>query len=114
MPAFYCPICNHKSLTEKEEREHAKTHNKQPVQPTQPEVKKKEEQKKDFRMTDVNFIKRFHHKTVSIMLLNGSTISGKLTGFNNYDLMIDDKILIPKHAVLTMLEAEAADPIKVL
>ncbi len=106
MPAFYCPVCNHKSLTEKEEKEHAKTHNKQSVQPTEPDIKKKEKQKKDYSAPDLNFIKRFLHKIVSIALINGSTISGRLTGFNAYDLMLDDKILIPKHAMLTMQEVE--------
>ncbi len=102
MPIFHCPICNFKTLTEKEEREHAKTHQK-PIQPAE-DIKKPEEPKKEFKIPD--FIKRFLHKTVSIILINGSTISGKLTGFNNYDLMLDDKILIPKHAMLTMQEVE--------
>lgn len=95
MPVFHCPVCNHKSFTEKEEKEHAKMHQKS-IPPI--EVKKPEERK--------DFISRFLHKTVSIILINGSTISGKLTGFNNYDLMLDDKILIPKHAMITMQEVE--------
>ncbi len=103
MPIFHCPVCNHKTLTEKEEREHAKTHQK-PGQPIEPEVKKPEEQKKEFKIPD--FIKRFLHKNVSITLINGTTITGKLTGFNNYDLMFDDKILIPKHAMIIMQEVE--------
>ncbi len=105
MPAFYCPICNYKSLTEKDEKEHAKTHQK-PTQPTEPDIKKQEKQKKDYSVPGFNFIKRFLHKNISITLLNGSIISGKLTGFNNYDLMLDDKMLVPKHAMLTMREAE--------
>jgi len=104
MPTFYCPVCHHKSLTEKEELEHAKTH-KKPGQPIEPEVKKSEEQKKEIKIP--NIIIKFLHKNISITLINGSTISGKLTEFNNYDLMLDDKILIPKHAMLTMQEVEA-------
>ena len=100
MPTFYCPICNYKSLTEKDEKDHAKTHKN----PAEPGVMKPEELKKEIKIPD--FIRRFLHKTVSIILINGSTISGKLTGFNNYDLMLDDKILIPKHSILTMQEVE--------
>lgn len=100
MPTFYCPVCNHKSLTEKEEREHAKTHKS----PAEPGVMKPREQKNEVKIPD--FIRRFLHKTVSILLINGSTISGKLTGFNNYDIMLDNKTLIPKHSILTMQEVE--------
>jgi sRNA-binding regulator protein Hfq len=113
MPTFHCPICNFKTFSEKDEKEHVKTHQKpapvqQAVQPAiqsaEPTAKKIEEQKKPFIMPD--FIKRFLHKTVSIALIDGSTISGELTGFNNYDLMLDDKILILKHAMMKMQEIE--------
>lgn len=100
MPIFRCPVCNFKSFTEKDEKEHAKTHQK----PAEPAVKKLEEQKKPFIMPE--FIKRFLHKTVSITLIDGSTISGELTGFNNYELMLDDKIMILKHAMMKMQEVE--------
>jgi len=100
MPTFYCPVCNHKSLTEKEEREHAKTHKN----PAEPRVTKPEEQKKEIKIP--NIIIKFLHKNISIKLIDGSTVSGKLTEFNNYDMMLDDKILIPKHAMLTMQEVE--------
>jgi small nuclear ribonucleoprotein (snRNP)-like protein len=119
MPTFYCPTCNFKTFSEKDEKEHAKTH-KKPAQPTEPEVKKLEEKnknkpaepevkkleepKKPFIMTD--FVKRFLHKTVFITLIDGSTITGELTGFNNYDLMIDEKIMILKHAMIKMQEVE--------
>jgi sRNA-binding regulator protein Hfq len=104
MPSFYCPICNHKSFTEKDEKEHAKTHQK-PGQPIEPGIKKPEEQKKEIKIP--NIIIKFLHKNVSIALIDGSKISGKLTEFNNYDLLLDDKILIPKHAMITMQEVEA-------
>jgi|SRR5665811_110421 sRNA-binding regulator protein Hfq len=119
MPNFRCPICNFKTFTEKDEKEHAKTH-KNPAQPTEPEVKKLEEKnkikptepaakkpdepKKTFIMPD--FVKRFLHKNVSIALIDGSMISGELTGFNNYDLMLDEKILILKHVMMKMQEVE--------
>ena len=45
MPTFYCPVCNFKTFTEKDEKEHAKTH-KKPAQPTEPEVKNLEEKNK--------------------------------------------------------------------
>jgi sRNA-binding regulator protein Hfq len=121
MPIFDCPICHYKSFTEKESNEHLANKHKKEVQPTklevkkleeknkikpaELEVKKPEEQRKPFIMPD--FIKRFFHKTVSITLIDGSTISGELTGFNNYDLMIDDKIMILKHAMMKMQEIEA-------
>jgi sRNA-binding regulator protein Hfq len=105
MPTFYCPTCNSKTFSEKDEKEHAKTHQKPaPAQPAEPAAKKIEEPKKPFIMPD--FIKRFLHKTVFITFIDGSTISGELTGFNNYDLMIDDKILILKHAMMKMQEVE--------
>ncbi len=119
MPIFHCPVCNHKTLTEKEEREHARTHQKSghttetevkkieeknKIKPAESEVKKTEESKKTFIMPD--FIKRFLHKNVLITMIDGSTISGQLTGFNNYDLMLDDKILILKHAMMKMQEVE--------
>ena len=44
MPTFYCPVCNFKSFTEKDEKEHAITH-KNPVELG---VMKTEEQKKEF------------------------------------------------------------------
>ncbi len=103
MPIFHCPVCNHKSLTEKEELEHAKTH-KKPRRPIEPDIKKSEEQKKEFKIP--NIIIKFLHKNILITLIDGSTISGKLTEFNNYDLMIDDKIMIPKHAMMKMQEVE--------
>ncbi len=103
MPTFYCPVCNFKTFTEKDEKEHAKTH-KKPAQPAEPEVKKLEEPKKPFIMPD--FVKRFLHKNVSITMIDGSTISGELTGFNNYELMIDEKILIEKHAMMKVQEVE--------
>ncbi len=103
MPIFHCPVCNFKTLTEKEEREHAKTHQK-PGQPIEPGVKKSEEQKKEVKIP--NIIIKFLNKNVSIALIDGSTVSGKLTEFNNYDLLIDDKIMIPKHAVIKMQEVE--------
>jgi len=129
MPNFRCPICNFKTFTEKDEKEHAKTHQTpvpvqpvtqpvpvQPVtqpaiaepaakKPTEPKVKKTEEQKKPFIMPD--FVKRFLHKNVSITMIDGSTITGELTGFNNYELMINEKILIEKHAMMKMQEVEA-------
>src|SRR5450759_3601295 len=77
-----CPICNFKTFSEKDEKEHAKTHQKPaPALSAEPTAKKIEEPKKPFEMPD--FIKRFLHKTVSITLIDGSTISGELTGFNN-------------------------------
>lgn len=108
MPTFHCPTCNFKSFTEKEEREHAKTHQKPATtQPAiaEPAAKKLDEPKKPFIMPD--FVKRFLHKKVSITLIDGSTISGELTGFNNYDLMLDEKIMILKHAMMKMQEVEA-------
>ncbi len=125
MPIFDCPICHYKSFTEKEAKEHYANKHKEeeiqptktevkkpeqkkpaPVQPAEPAVKKPEETKKESKLPDLNFIKRFLYKTVSITLINGSTISGELTGFNNYDLMIDEKIMIPKHAMMKMQEVE--------
>jgi sRNA-binding regulator protein Hfq len=70
----------------------------------EPVVKKLEEPKKPFIMPD--FVKRFLHKNVSITMIDGSTISGELTGFNNYELMIDEKILIEKHAMMKVQEVE--------
>jgi sRNA-binding regulator protein Hfq len=103
MPIFHCPICNQKFVNERDEKEHAKTHQKtvsvQPIQLTEPKAEKPE---KEFKMPD--FIKRFHHKNVVITLINGNTITGKLTGFNNYDLFLDEKILVLKHGVLTIQE----------
>jgi sRNA-binding regulator protein Hfq len=120
MPIFDCPICHYKSFTENESNEHYANKHKNEVQPTKPEFKKVEEKnkikpaepaakkpeepKKPFIMPD--FIKRFLHKTVSITMIDGSTISGQLTGFNNYDLMLDEKILILKHAMMKMQEVE--------
>jgi small nuclear ribonucleoprotein (snRNP)-like protein len=104
MPIFRCPVCNFKSFTEKDEKEHAKTHKKS-EQPIEPEVKTLEEPKKDFK--NPNIIINFLFKNVSITLIDGSTISGKLTEFNNYDLLIDEKIMIPKHAIIKMQEVEA-------
>jgi hypothetical protein len=73
MTTFHCPIC----------KEHAKTHSKTTLL-TEPEVKKQgvlteanRSTNKDFKIPD--FTKRFLHQTVSITLINGSTISGKLT-----------------------------------
>jgi sRNA-binding regulator protein Hfq len=104
MPFFYCPVCNQKFVNEKDEREHSKTHQKTvSSQPTDRKLEKPEEPKKDFKIPE--FIKRFHHKNVSITLLNGFVITGELTGFNNYDLFIDEKILVPKHGILMMQEA---------
>src|SRR4030042_1171903 len=103
MPTFYCPVCNYKTFTEKDEKEHAKTHQK-PGQSIEPGIKKNEEQKKPFVMPE--FLKRFLHKTVSIKMIDGSMISGELTGFNNYDLMLDNKVLVLKHAMITMQEVE--------
>ena len=119
MPIFDCPICHYKSFTEQESNEHYANKHKKEVQPTKPEVKKTEgkiksaepaakkpeEPKKPFIMPD--FIKRFLYKTVSITMIDGSIISGQLTGFNNYDLMLDEKILILKHAMMKMQEVEA-------
>jgi sRNA-binding regulator protein Hfq len=105
MPNFRCPVCNFKTFSEKDEKEHAKTHQKpDPAQPAEPATKKPDEPKKPFIMPD--FIKRFLHKNVSITMIDGSTISGELTGFNNYELMIDEKILIEKHAMIKVQEAE--------
>jgi sRNA-binding regulator protein Hfq len=106
MPNFRCPECNFKTFTEKDEKEHAKTHLK-PAQPapTEPAVKKPDEPKKPFIMPD--FVKRFLHKTVSITIIDGSMISGELTGFNNYELLLDEKIMIEKHAMMKMQEVEA-------
>lgn len=102
MPIFHCPICNAKSFTEKEEKEHAKTHQKPESKVL--ESKKQEEGKREVRNLD--FMKRFLKKNVVLTLKDGLTISGILSGFNNYDLMLDDKILIPKHALLMMKETE--------
>lgn len=102
MPIFHCPICNAKSFTEKEEKEHAKTHQK-PVG-TVLESKKQEEGKREVRNLD--FVKRFLKKNVALTLKDGSTISGILSGFNTYEIMLDEKILIPKHALLIMKEVE--------
>ena len=46
MPNFRCPECNFKTFTEKDEKEHAKTHLKT-AQPTEPEFKKLEEKNKN-------------------------------------------------------------------
>ncbi len=54
-----------------------------------------------------DFVKRFLHKNVSITMIDGSTITGELTGFNNYELMINEKILIEKHAMMKVQEVEA-------
>jgi sRNA-binding regulator protein Hfq len=110
MTTFHCPICNLKMFSENEEKEHAKTHSKAKLI-IGPDVKKPEAQtikkevkmqeiKKEFKMPD--FLKGFLHKEISILLFNGSTISGKLTGYSNYDLMLDEKIMVPKHAMLTV------------
>jgi sRNA-binding regulator protein Hfq len=115
MPNFRCPVCNFKTFSEKDEKEHAKTHQKTALptkpaaqststQPAEPATKKPDEPKKPFIMPD--FIKRFLHKNVLITMIDGSTISGQLTGFNNYDLMLDEKILILKHAMMKMQEVE--------
>jgi small nuclear ribonucleoprotein (snRNP)-like protein len=120
MPIFDCPICHYKSFTEKESNEHYANKHQKEVQPTKPEVKKLEEKnkikpaepevkkpeepKKPFIMPD--FVKRFLHKNVLITMIDGSTISGELTGFNNYDLMIDEKVMILKHAMIKMQEVE--------
>jgi sRNA-binding regulator protein Hfq len=120
MPIFDCPICHYKSFTEQESNEHYANKHKKPTQPVEPEVKKVEEKnkikstepaakkpeepKKPFIKPD--FIKRFLYKNVSITMIDGSTISGQLTGFNNYDLMLDEKILILKHAMMKMQEVE--------
>jgi len=103
MPTFYCPVCNHKSFTEKDEKEHAKTHPK-PGQPIELGIKKPEEQKKEIKIP--NIIIKFLEKNISITLIDGSTVSGKLTAFNNYDLLIDEKVMIPKHAMIKMQEVE--------
>lgn len=110
--AILLPGCNHKSLTEKDEKEHAKTHQKpapgQQIEPgvkkIEPGGKKPEEQKKESKIP--NIIMKFLHKKVSIILINGSKISGELTEFNNYDMILDNKIMIPKHAMLIMQEVE--------
>jgi sRNA-binding regulator protein Hfq len=120
MPIFDCPICHYKSFTENESNEHYANKHKKEVkpevkkveeknkikseEPAEPAAKKPEEPKKPFIMPD--FIKRFLHKTVSITMIDGSTISGQLTGFNNYDMMLDEKILILKHAMMKMQEVE--------
>jgi sRNA-binding regulator protein Hfq len=120
MPIFDCPICHYKSFTEIESNEHYANKHKKEIQPKKPEVKKLEEKnknkpaepevkkleepKKPFIMPD--FVKRFLHKNVSITMIDGSTISGELTGFNNYDLILDEKILILKHAMMKMQEVE--------
>ena len=107
MPIFRCPTCNFKSFTEKDEKEHAKTHLKPAASPpaiAEPAAKKPDEPKKPFIMPD--FVKRFLHKNVSITMIDGSTITGELTGFNNYELMINEKILIEKHAMIKVQEVE--------
>jgi sRNA-binding regulator protein Hfq len=105
MPIFHCPICNFKSFTEKEEKEHAKTHTKSVSNlPPEPKADKPGEQKKEFKMPD--FVKRFLDKKILITLINDSQITGGLTGFNNYELLIDEKLLIQKHAILTVQEVE--------
>jgi hypothetical protein len=102
MPIFHCPTCNHKSFTEKDEKEHAKTHQK-PVQKIEPEIKKPEEKTK---FTIPRFFPRFLDKVVSIVLINSTVITGKITGFNDYEVMLDEKVLIPKHSILTLQEVE--------
>lgn len=103
MPIFHCPICNFKTLTEREEKEHAATHMKSVSIPSPAQkAEKPAEQKKEFKIPE--FMKRFLHKNISITLINGSTIAGKLTGFNNYDLMLDEKMLVPKHGILILQE----------
>jgi sRNA-binding regulator protein Hfq len=125
MPIFDCPVCHYKSFTETESNEHyAYKHTKDvqpkkpevkkleeknkikptPTQPAEPAVKKPDEPKKPFIMPD--FVKRFLHKNVSITMIDGSTITGELTGFNNYELMINEKILIEKHAMMKVQEVE--------
>jgi sRNA-binding regulator protein Hfq len=46
---------------------------------------------------------------VILTLTDGSTISGTLSGFNNYELMLDEKILVPKHALLFLKEVELGE-----
>lgn len=105
MPIFHCPICNFKSTSEKDEKEHAKTHQKPlSVPATISESKKKEGEGKYPKSLD--FLKRFLHKTVAVTLIGESVISGELTGFNNYEIMLDDKIMILKHAMMKMKEIE--------
>jgi sRNA-binding regulator protein Hfq len=107
MAFFYCPVCNQKFVNERDEREHSKTHNKkvssQSSQPTGSKAEKPAEPKKEFKIPE--FMKRFLHKNISITLINGSTITGKLTGYTNYDLMLDEKLLVPKHGILMLQEA---------
>jgi sRNA-binding regulator protein Hfq len=110
MVTFHCPICNLKTFSEKEEKEHAKTHlnTKPPIigKPEAQAIKKDvkiQEVKTELKYLDLS--KRFLNQDVSILLFNGSMVSGKLTRFSNYDIMLDEKILIPKHALLTMQAA---------
>ncbi len=111
---YYCPICNQKFSTAREESEHSKTHKANGAQakpgpaPTEqaPELKKNnsDNEKKEFK--PIEFMKRFLNKDVSIRLIDGSTLTGKLTGFSNYDIMLDGKLLLPKHSVLFLQEKE--------
>jgi len=49
-----------------------------------------------------NFLTRFMGKFVTISLLTKKKISGKITDFNNFDVIINDSILISKHTIVTV------------
>ncbi len=51
-------------------------------------------------------MKQYLNKDVKIQLINGEVLKGKMTGYNSYDVMIDDKLLLPKHSILYMTETE--------
>jgi sRNA-binding regulator protein Hfq len=114
---FHCPICNLKMFTEDEERQHAKTHKQPQVQPQVAPIESKptpqvssieakrmpEESKKPFKMPE--FLGRFLRKKIKVTLLNGSFMERELSGFNNYDIFLDNSIIIPKHAIMTIQES---------
>ncbi len=100
----------------REESEHSKSHrangepaarvNNVPAEPASsgPAKNSSEPEKREFRPLD--FMKRYLKKDVEIQLINGKVIKGKMTGYNSYDVMIDDKMLLPKHSILYMTEPE--------
>lgn len=55
-----------------------------------------------------NFISRLMGKPATFMLLNGTSLTGTVKGYNNYDILIDEvggvdstgPLLLPKHSIL--------------
>ncbi len=106
MVYYYCPVCNQKFSNAREEAEHSKTHRLGEPGKINPEPvnNNSEPEKKEFRPLD--FMKRYLNKDIEIQLINGEVLKGKMTGYNSYDVMIDGKLLLPKHSILYMTETE--------